>query len=154
KGLDDLVKSYKGQVFGKGPPKLVLVTPIAHEAVGGEFADPAAHNAVLKEDAAAVLKVAAANDVAGVDLFTPTQELLPASPVRMTSNGVHLAPYGEWAVANLFFQGLRLEPVWFAKNSEALRHVVNEKNNQFFLRWRAVNGEYIYGRRKEPFGVV
>src|SRR5204863_1786305 len=25
---------------------------------------------------------------------------------------------------------------------------------QFFLRWRAVNGEYIYGRRKEPFGVV
>ena len=35
-----------------------------------------------------------------------------------------------------------------------LRQVVNEKNRQFFFRWRAVNGEYIYGRRKTPFGVV
>ena len=31
---------------------------------------------------------------------------------------------------------------------------VAEKNRQFFMRWRAVNGEYIYGRRKEPFGVA
>jgi lysophospholipase L1-like esterase len=35
-----------------------------------------------------------------------------------------------------------------------LRQAVIEKNKQFFLRWRAVNGEYIYGRRAEPFGVV
>ena len=35
-----------------------------------------------------------------------------------------------------------------------LRELVNDKNQQFFFRWRAVNGEYIYGRRKEPFGVI
>jgi len=35
-----------------------------------------------------------------------------------------------------------------------LRRIVVEKNRQFFYRWRAVNGEYIYGRRKNPFGVV
>lgn len=154
KGLDDLVKSYKGQVFGRAPPRLVLVTPIAHETMGGDFADPTGHNAVLKEYATAVLKVAAANGVPGVDLFTPTADLEATTPTKLTANGVQLSPFGEWAVANFFFRGLGYEPVWFAKNSEALRHVVNEKNRQFFLRWRAVNGEYIYGRRKEPFGVV
>jgi putative heme-binding domain-containing protein len=154
KGLDALVKQYKGQVFGRGPPRLVLVTPIAHETMGGEFADPAGHNAILKDYAAAVVRVAAANGVPAVDLFTPTKALMAVSPTKFTINGVHLAPYGEWAVANLFFRGLGFEPVWFSRNSESLRHVVDEKNRQFFLRWRAVNGEYIYGRRKEPFGVV
>jgi hypothetical protein len=37
---------------------------------------------------------------------------------------------------------------------EGLRKLVVEKNRQFFLRWRPVNAEYIYGRRKEPFGVL
>ncbi len=37
---------------------------------------------------------------------------------------------------------------------EKLRQTILEKNRQFFYRWRAVNGEYIYGRRKEPFGVI
>ena len=35
-----------------------------------------------------------------------------------------------------------------------LAEAIRQKNDLFFLRWRAVNGEYIYGRRKEPFGVV
>ena len=35
-----------------------------------------------------------------------------------------------------------------------LAEAVRRKNELFFYRWRAVNGEYIYGRRKEPFGVV
>ena len=39
-------------------------------------------------------------------------------------------------------------------DSEELRRAVQEKNQQFFYRWRAVNGEYIYGRRAKPFGVI
>ena len=37
---------------------------------------------------------------------------------------------------------------------EKLRAEVNEKNLQFFYDYRAVNGFYIYGGRKNPFGVV
>ncbi len=37
---------------------------------------------------------------------------------------------------------------------ERLRAAIVEKDRQFFYRHRAVNGEYVYGRRKEPFGVV
>lgn len=39
---------------------------------------------------------------------------------------------------------------------EALQRIyetIQRKNQLWFYRYRAVNGEYIYGRRKEPFGV-
>ena len=36
----------------------------------------------------------------------------------------------------------------------ALHAAVQEKNLQFFYDYRAVNGCYIYGGRKAPFGVV
>ena len=35
-----------------------------------------------------------------------------------------------------------------------MRKLVNHKTDRFWIHFRAVNGEYIYGRRKEPFGVV
>ena len=37
---------------------------------------------------------------------------------------------------------------------EQLRDLVRDKNQQFFYRWRPVNGEYVVGRRVEPFGAV
>jgi hypothetical protein len=40
------------------------------------------------------------------------------------------------------------------KQAQPLLDLVNDKNWHFFMKYRAVNGEYIYGRRKEPFGVV
>lgn len=38
--------------------------------------------------------------------------------------------------------------------AESLRRTIVYKNQLFFDRWRAVNGYYIYGGRKEPFGVI
>lgn len=40
-----------------------------------------------------------------------------------------------------------------AEAGDALRQAVVEKSRLFFDRYRAVNGYYIYGGRKEPFGV-
>ena len=37
---------------------------------------------------------------------------------------------------------------------KALHAAVQEKNLQFFYDYRAVNGCYIYGGRKAPFGIV
>jgi putative heme-binding domain-containing protein len=37
--------------------------------------------------------------------------------------------------------------------AEKLRLAIVEQNQEWFYKWRAVNGEYIYGRRAAPFGV-
>lgn len=58
------------------------------------------------------------------------------------------ATSGEWS------QGVRVPAIAAGERAEAVRQACIAKNRQFFYRWRAVNGEYIYGRRKEPFGVV
>ncbi len=50
--------------------------------------------------------------------------------------------------------GVRLAADPAQAAAEKLRLAAVDRNQQFFYRWRAVNGEYIYGRRKEPFGVV
>jgi hypothetical protein len=42
----------------------------------------------------------------------------------------------------------------FAPFRAELLALAVEKEQRFFHRYRAVNGEYVYGRRKEPFGVV
>ena len=39
-------------------------------------------------------------------------------------------------------------------SSEKLRHAIVARNTEFFYKFRAVNGEYAYGRRFKPFGVV
>ncbi len=45
-------------------------------------------------------------------------------------------------------------PAAYKGTSTRSRRKSNEKNLQFFYDYRAVNGFYIYGGRKKPFGVV
>ena len=52
----------------------------------------------------------------------------------------------EWAA------GVRLIRGGASAAVEELRETIVDKNQQFYYRFRAVNGEYIYGRRKNPFG--
>ena len=56
------------------------------------------------------------------------------------------------ATAAELAKGIHVLPA--AEGSENLAVAVDDKNWEFFMKYRAVNGEYIYGRRKEPFGVV
>jgi hypothetical protein len=60
---------------------------------------------------------------------------------------------GEGSAADLA-QGVRVAAGPAADLAQQLVAAVNEKNWEFYMKYRAVNGEYIYGRRKEPFGVV
>lgn len=54
------------------------------------------------------------------------------------------ASHEEWA------SGLPVHDVTDAR----LRELVIERADHFFHRWRPVNGEYVYGRRASPFGIV
>ena len=78
--LTRLVEETKTKNYsGKGAPRMVLVSPIAHEDLGdANVTDGKAHNAELEKYTDAMRQVAEQTDVAFVDLFHPTQELFGA----------------------------------------------------------------------------
>lgn len=143
---------------GEHPPKLVLVSPIANENVPERHIMAADwNNANIQMYTAAMGEVAAANNVEFVDLFTPTadwsRESAPHSE-PITINGVHLSDFGYQNLA-LVLDGALFGPApTYRCDIESLYAEVQEKNLQFFYDYRAVNGFYIYGGRKDPFGVV
>ena len=155
--MDDLL----GQKFnGKTAPQLVLVSPIAHEDLGGHLPNPDEHNQNLQIYSTAMRQVADAKGVLFIDLFTPSLARMKANPkTPITINGIHLTEkgYGEaarWMADQLGFSKKIVSLDYATNNSKRLREVIKMKDDHFFYRWRAVNGEYIYGRRREPFGVL
>jgi glucose/arabinose dehydrogenase len=141
---------------GTSAPKLVLISPIAHENLGNpDLPDGKADNENLKLYTAAMAKLAAKEHIPFVDLFTPTLELMKSARSHLTINGIHLNDHGDKVVAELIDKALfGPRPATVKADLEKLRTEVNERNLQFFYDYRAVNGCYIYGGRKTPFGVV
>jgi glucose/arabinose dehydrogenase len=156
--LAHLVKSIKeAKPNGKSPPRIVLVSPIAHENLQQrELPDGSANNKSLALYTAAMKKVAAAEQVTFVDLFAPSKMLMDeAKDKKLTINGVHLNELGDKLIAAELDESLfGPRPTANERDLENLRAEVNEKNRQFFFDHRAINSYYIYGGRKEPFGVV
>ena len=219
----------------KSSPRLVLVSPIPHEDLGGDLPEPIGHNDDLRAYTEAMRRVAAGMNLPFIDLFNPARPFLDdKSGSPLTFNGIHLTRYGNWVVAQLMMDQLGFTPATVnltadaagsdrvalpqlnvqplpiapppadakvhralierlplvkitgllpgsyklringhdaakataadlskgihvlpaAEASENLAAAVDDKNWEFFMKYRAVNGEYIYGRRKEPFGVV
>ena len=159
--LDTLLRSMQSRRYnGTDPPRIVLLSPIAHEEVARVPLDPTAHNRQLALYTATMREVAAARGVRFVDLFSATSPLMADRSLGdLTINGIHLDDRGYRMVSRLIAASLgwvRADARDTAEGpaGEALVDAIREKDQLFFHRWRAVNGEYIYGRRKEPFGVV
>ncbi|MCA9052750.1 MAG: HEAT repeat domain-containing protein [Planctomycetaceae bacterium] len=138
-------------------PKLVLVSPIANEDLTDrQILAGSRNNTNIALYAAAMQEVAEAHDVPVVDLFTPTATA-GKSATPLTFNGIHLSESGDWLVAKyldraLFGAEAKADPE--SEEYRRLRAEVQEKNLQHWYDYRAVNGYYIYGDRKKPFGVV
>lgn len=141
---------------GMNPPQLVLFSPIALEDLGKrELPSGEANNKNIALYTAAMKEAAAKANVIFIDLFTPTKEQMPSSPQKWTINGIHLNEFGDHRLAWIMDQSLFHEKLSVpSKPFEKLRAEVNEKNLQFWYDHRAVNGFYIYGGRKAPFGIV
>jgi glucose/arabinose dehydrogenase/lysophospholipase L1-like esterase/azurin len=138
---------------GRNSPQVILVSPIAHEALGGFLPDPKAQNINLEAYSKEMKKVASELDIPFIDLFTPTKNLMDASD-SLTTNGIHLNEKGYLKVSEIMASALDF-PVASWKEDQAsqlLRAAVAKKNQHFFYRFKAQNGEYIYGRRKEWSG--
>ena len=79
-----------------------------------ELPEPTPHNLQLRLYTKAMRKVADANELPFVDLFTPTLALMnDRKAERLTFNGIHLTAYGYWAVSLLLAEGLGMDaPAW------------------------------------------
>lgn len=156
--LAALVRRLQAEKFnGKTPPRLVLVSPIAHEQLGKPWPDAAPRNVELERYTAAMRDSASALGIAFIDLFHPTRTLMAENPREpMTINGMHLTEAGYRAVTEILALGLGISDPLPSDPAglDRLRGLIVEKNRQFMLRWRPVNAEYVFGRRKEPFGVL
>ena len=143
---------------GKNPPRLALISPIANENLHQRgAADGKANNENIKLYTDAMAKAAKSHNIPFVDLYTPTKKLMEnSSSSPLTFNGIHLNSQGDKLVSAILDEGLFGPRPAEAKSVDLdkLRAEVNEKNLQFFYDHRAVNGYYIYGDRKRPYGVV
>ena len=137
--------------------QIVLVSPIAFENLGRPtHPDGKQQNENLKLYSEAMARVAKRHNVPFVDLFTPTLKMMNEFKVGgpLTINGIHLREQGDEVVSLLLDEALFGPYPDRDIDLRALRAAVNEKDRQFWYDYRAVNGFYIYGGRKAPFGVV
>ncbi|MBX3442970.1 MAG: HEAT repeat domain-containing protein [Planctomyces sp.] len=141
---------------GESPPRLVLISPIANEDREDRHILAAERNNTnIQLYAAAMEKIAAETGTPFVDAFQPSQELFRSAETPLTINGIHLSREGDRRVSAALANALFGPPsAGRTIDEEALLAAVNEKNDQLFYDYRAVNGFYIYGGRKDPFGVV
>ena len=144
---------------GKNPPTLILWTPIAHENLHDpHITDGVANNANLELYSAAIIEAAKAHKLPCVDLFHPTAKLMadrPTDAPKLTINGIHLNEAGDEAVAAILDESMfGPRPTSIKADLAKLKAEIQEKNLQFFHDYRAINGFYIYGGRKAPFGVI
>lgn len=160
--LSSLVADARKQLGDKKQPlRIIAVSPIAHEDLGGELPDPKEHNKNLERYTAAIETVCKKEKISFIDLFHPTLKKFSGSNSigsnsHFTINGIHLNAQGNQLAAKIMVEELGYSTKKSSEGPlfEKLRQEVVKKNQLFYYRYRAVNGEYIYGRRKDPFGTV
>jgi lysophospholipase L1-like esterase len=114
KQWDQLLEHFAAQRYnGESAPRVILVTPIAHEQTDLPV-DASAHNEQLKLYSAAMQAIAKTRGLTCVDLFTPTHQQMQTHPSqKLTENGIHLNEYGYWAVSQMILEQLTGQfPEW------------------------------------------
>ena len=166
KDLDEFIKTTTTTAYnGKNPPKLVLLGPIAQEDIGDlHVTDGKKNNENIKLYSDAMAEEAKKAGVLFADLYGPMRAAyeVKGTTKPMTINGIHLNEQGDAAMAAVLYRELFgpeavLPGIEVPRSPESfaeLKAEVNEKNKQFWYDYRAINGCYIYGGRKAPFGII
>ena len=133
---------------GESEPRIVLFSPIAHEDLRSpNLPDGKANNARLSLYSFAIQDVARAKSAEFVDLFNPTQELYDAVDGPLTFNGIHLNEEGSRRLAEVIGQSLLGKIVPASPSLESLRKIVLDKNWHWYHRYRATDGNDVWGSR-------
>tara|TARA_B110000037_G_scaffold139712_1_gene158010 strand:- start:22051 stop:24996 length:2946 start_codon:yes stop_codon:yes gene_type:complete len=147
--LGSMVEKYKATKFnGESAPRLVLFSPIAHENLGTPLLPNGNSNNVnLALYTGAIHQLADEKIVSFVDLFSATQGLYNKVDTPLTLNGVHLLPEGNRRLAGVIASALSGKEVKATPALEPLRQAVLDKNWHWHNRYRAVDGNDIWGGR-------
>ena len=108
KDLLAFIASHKGKRYnGHSAVRLILVSPIAYENLGGLTPNWKSRNLDLVTYTQAMREVAENAQLPFVDLYSPTSDLFEdPDGSQFTTNGIHLNGFGYWAVSNLIFEAL------------------------------------------------
>jgi putative heme-binding domain-containing protein len=134
---------------GVEPPRLVMVSPIAHEDLGRpHWPDGASHNANLATYAAALGEICRSKGVTCIDLFTATREAYARIMEPLTSDGIHPNARGSREIARIIDEALfGKHPARAAESLARLQQAVANKNFFWFHRYRVTDGYSTYGGR-------
>ena len=148
--LSKWVDETKGKQYnGKSAPRIVLFSPIAHENLESpNLPDGKEQNKQLAAYATATAEVAKEKGVEYVDLFGPSQALYAKSGDTLTMNGIHLTNEGNNHLAQVIFKALfGKEAPTNHKHLEQTKAAVLDKNWHWFNRYRATDGNDVWGGR-------
>ncbi len=149
KKLVAFVKKTRGsKANGKSFPRIVLFSPIAHEDThNANVPDGKAHNVQLEAYTKATEAAAKEAGVGFVDLFHPSLQLFQAARTPLTINGVHLTESGNRQLAEMIATALVGSQVSASASLEPLRAAVLDKDNHWNNRYRARDGNDVWGGR-------
>jgi len=111
--LRSFIASHRGKKYnGKSQVRLILVSPIACEDLGRLTPQRKKRNHELEAYTDAIREVSAEARIPFVDLFSASRYLMDeAAGPNLTTNGIHLNPYGYWALSHTFCDQLMVSDV-------------------------------------------
>jgi putative heme-binding domain-containing protein len=128
--------------------RFVLFSPIAYQNTGNRILpDGTELNANLSAITGATREAAAETDATFIDLFTPTLRLFQSSAERYTINGIHLNARGYQELAGMISQALLGKSVPAHDKLDVLLAAVQDKNRHWHNRYRATDGNDVWGGR-------
>ncbi|MBL4641814.1 MAG: hypothetical protein JKX86_08345, partial [Verrucomicrobiales bacterium] len=105
-----LVEHIKSSAGKKNPLRLVFMSPIAHENLGGKLPDGKVHNSNLEKYREVIGDLARENDAWFVDLYRYLRTSGADTTIHMTTDGIHLNDYGYWVLAGVAEYSFSLTP--------------------------------------------
>lgn len=147
--LVQLVEKYRALRKEDGvDARFVLFSPIAYENTGSRhLPDGQELNANLKAITQATKNAADRADATFVDLFTPTLGLYEATEGNLTLNGIHLNEQGYRELANVIAKQLVDGTANKDVSLDLIHKAVKDKNWHWHNRYRATDGNDIWGSR-------
>ncbi|WP_201767002.1 PVC-type heme-binding CxxCH protein [Novipirellula maiorica] len=147
--LVKLVKRYTELRREKGEElRFVLFSPIAYQNTGNRHLPEGTElNANLAVYTEVTRKAAAEAGVTFVDLFTPTMQLFASTSEPYTLNGIHLNAEGYYKLGGIISQALLGKPAPAKDELSDIYATVKDKNWHWHNRYRATDGNDIWGSR-------
>lgn len=154
--LDAFIKHTLSQTYnGKGPPQLVIVSPIAFEDLSDKFDLPTGkeENVNLALYTEGMKEVAAKNKIHFINAYDPSREWFASSEKPLTIDGSQLNEEGYAMFSTFLTDAVFGESSPKAEGNLNLVHsAVLEKNWMWHNDFKMPNGVHVFGRRYNPFG--